>query len=169
MTYGDNPFDNNPSVGGPGSQNNSPYGDIFNPNAPSPGTYPPNTGNSLQPGYQAGPPAAYPPAQQGYAPGYAAQAASSPALYGAAVKEPKSKVAALLLVIFFGGLGVHNLYVGNTKQGIAQMVLTLVGLFSLIVLIGGVVLFAVGLWVIADIIMMVTDSGYYSRDKVNWT
>lgn len=39
----------------------------------------------------------------------------------------KSKLAAGLLGIFLGGLGIHNFYLGYTGKGIAQILLTLVG------------------------------------------
>jgi len=38
----------------------------------------------------------------------------------------KSKLAAGLLGIFLGGLGVHRFYLGNVEIGIVQLVLTLV-------------------------------------------
>ena len=52
------------------------------------------------------------------APQYAAPAAA----YGA-----KSKMAAGLLGIFLGSLGVHNFYLGYTGKAVAQLLLTLVG------------------------------------------
>lgn len=39
----------------------------------------------------------------------------------------KSKVAAGLLGIFLGSLGVHNFYLGFTGKAVAQLLLTLVG------------------------------------------
>lgn len=41
--------------------------------------------------------------------------------------RPSSKLAAGLLGIFLGGLGVHNFYLGNTGKAVAQLLLTLVG------------------------------------------
>ena len=38
----------------------------------------------------------------------------------------KSKIVAGLLGIFLGGFGVHQFYLGNTKKGIIQIVVTLV-------------------------------------------
>ena len=40
--------------------------------------------------------------------------------------EQKSKLTAGLLGIFLGGFGVHRFYLGYTKMGIIQIVVTLV-------------------------------------------
>ena len=39
----------------------------------------------------------------------------------------KSKIAAGLLGIFLGSIGVHNFYLGYTSRGITQLLLTLLG------------------------------------------
>lgn len=39
--------------------------------------------------------------------------------------RPKSRLAAGLLGIFLGGLGIHNFYLGNTGRGVAQIFVTL--------------------------------------------
>lgn len=38
--------------------------------------------------------------------------------------EQKSKMAAGLLGIFLGGLGIHNFYLGNTGRGVAQIIVS---------------------------------------------
>ena len=43
---------------------------------------------------------------------------------------PKSKVAAGVLGILLGALGVHNFYMGHTGKGIAQLLITLLSLDS---------------------------------------
>lgn len=45
-----------------------------------------------------------------------------PSIFSQAPK--KSKLAAGLLGIFFGSLGVHNFYLGYTGKAVAQLVLT---------------------------------------------
>ncbi len=40
--------------------------------------------------------------------------------------EAKSKIVAGLLGIFFGGIGLHNFYLGNTQRGIIQIVVSFV-------------------------------------------
>jgi TM2 domain-containing membrane protein YozV len=67
--------------------------------------------------------------------------------------SPYSRLAALLLCIFLGGLGVHRFYVGKVGTGVA-MIFTLGGL---------------GIWVLIDLIMIIvggfTDSnGKYVLD-----
>lgn len=44
---------------------------------------------------------------------------------GKAGSEPKSKIAAGLLGIFLGSLGVHNFYLGFTGKAIAQLLITI--------------------------------------------
>jgi TM2 domain-containing membrane protein YozV len=77
------------------------------------------------PGYQQPPPGYQQPppgyGQPGYGPpGY------GPA-YGMAPYDPqaKSKIAAGLLGIFLGGFGVHRFYLGFTRIGIIQIVVTI--------------------------------------------
>ncbi|MBF4993441.1 NINE protein [Arthrobacter gandavensis] len=73
---------------------------------PPPGNY--------QPGYPQGYQQGYP---QGYPPG-------APSPYGV-WPEPKSRLAAGLLGIFLGGLGIHRFYLGYTTLGIVQLLVTL--------------------------------------------
>ena len=81
---------------------------------------------------------AQPVAGYGQQPGYGqayqqpntyAQPQYTAAQYAAAPvwQSSKSKLAAGLLGIFLGGLGVHNFYLGNTGKAVAQLLLTLVG------------------------------------------
>ncbi len=53
--------------------------------------------------------------------------------------SPHSRLAALLLCLFLGGLGVHRFYVGKVGTGVA-MIFTLGGL---------------GIWVLIDFIMII--------------
>ena len=52
---------------------------------------------------------------------------------GVNIDERKSKIAAGLLGIFIGSLGVHNFYLGYTKKAIIQISLTVAGLILSIV------------------------------------
>ena len=42
----------------------------------------------------------------------------------------KSKMAAGLLGIFLGSLGVHNFYLGYTGKAVAQLLLSIIGVFA---------------------------------------
>ena len=79
------------------------------------------------------PPAAPPPAYGAPPPGYATPP-PPPGTYGqpypgyaVAPYDPqaKSKLAAGLLGIFLGGFGVHRFYLGYTKIGIIQIIVTI--------------------------------------------
>jgi TM2 domain len=76
--------------------------------------YPGQPGVPQQPQY----PAQYQQPQYPGQPGMPNQA------YGYA--EPKSKIAAGLLGIFLGGLGIHRFYLGYTTIGVIQLVLSIV-------------------------------------------
>ena len=70
-----------------------------------------------QPGYQQ--PGYQQPAQPGYGqPQYGYDPRLDP--------QAKSKVVAGLLGIFLGGFGVHRFYLGYTKIGVIQLIVTLV-------------------------------------------
>lgn len=57
------------------------------------------------------------------------------------IGQQKSKIAAGLLGIFLGCLGVHNFYLGYTAKAVAQLLITLLsfGVFSFIPAIWGLV------------------------------
>ncbi|NYD78687.1 TM2 domain-containing protein [Arthrobacter cupressi] len=70
--------------------------------------------------------------------------------------QPKSKIAAGLLGIFLGGLGIHRFYLGYTTIGVIQLVLTIVvGIFTF-----GLV----GLWGFVEGIMILAGASYFQRD-----
>ena len=45
--------------------------------------------------------------------------------------QQKSKLVVLLLAIFLGCYGVHNFYIGNVKNGVIQLCITLLSAFTL--------------------------------------
>lgn len=71
-------------------------------------------------------------------------------------QQPKSKLVAGLLGIFLGGLGIHRFYLGHTKIGIIQLVLSIV-LSSLSFPI-------VALWSLIEGIMILTGSTRFRTD-----
>jgi len=66
----------------------------------------------------------------------------------------KSKTVAALLCLFFGMLGVHRFYLGHTNIGIIQLVLTIVGVFTLLFLIGIFLLWGNAIWIFVEFILI---------------
>lgn len=117
--------------------------------APDQAVPPPYSAPAAEPAAQQAPPPPYgqpaPPPPAGYAP------------YGAAPGAPygvhpvtgvpysdKSKLVAGLLQIFLGGLGIGRFYIGDTKIGIWQIVVTVLtcGIGSIWGLIDGIIMLA---------------------------
>ena len=65
----------------------------------------------------------------------------------------KSKMAAGLLGIFLGGLGIHRFYLGYTGIAVAQLVLGLSGIFTC-----GITSIASAIWGLVEGIMIMTGS-----------
>lgn len=87
------------------------------------------------------------------------------AMNGQAINGSKSKVAAGILGIFLGSLGIHNFYLGYTKKAVIQLVLSLVGgIFSCI---GGSYLTgAVAIWGIIEGVLILCGSINTDADGV---
>ena len=66
----------------------------------------------------------------------------------------KSKTVAALLCFFFGMLGLHRFYLGHTNIGIIQLVLTIVGVFTLLFLIGIFLLWGNAIWIFVEFILI---------------
>jgi TM2 domain-containing membrane protein YozV len=66
----------------------------------------------------------------------------------------KSKTVAALLCFFFGMLGVHRFYLGHTNIGIVQLVLTIVGIFTLLFFIGLFLLWGNAIWIFIEFILI---------------
>lgn len=79
--------------------------------APEFGQYAPTQGDPYQQQYQQQAPGAMP---------YQTQPVYTQPAY-----SQRSKIAAGLLAIFLGSLGIHNFYLGNTGKGVAQLLITL--------------------------------------------
>ena len=62
----------------------------------------------------------------------------------------KSKVAFVLLGVFLGSLGIHNFYIGRTKQGVIQLLITLLS--------AGMLSLASWIWAIVDICTINADA-----------
>lgn len=66
----------------------------------------------------------------------------------------KSKIAAALLALFLGTFGAHNFYLGYTGKAVTQLVLTIIGYFTLILIIGAFFIAATGIWAFIEFIMI---------------
>ena len=73
-------------------------------------------------------------------PGAAACTNCGVGLYVAPAGEQKSKLAAGLLGIFLGGLGIHNFYLGYTGKAVAQLLLSCTGISGIWGLIEGILI-----------------------------
>lgn len=86
-----------------------------------------------------------PPAYQPPQPGQPVYAAGYP---GAPAISQKSKLAAGLLGIFLGGLGVHNFYLGRTSRAVIQLLISVVSL--------GFLAWAVAIWGLVEGILILS-------------
>lgn len=77
---------------------------------------------------------------------------------------PKSKATAALLAIFLGGFGAHNFYLGYSLRGGLQLGLWVFSLLTVIIFIGYLGFFALGLWVFIESILILMGSGGYEND-----
>jgi TM2 domain-containing membrane protein YozV/ribosomal protein L40E len=68
-------------------------------------------------------------------------------------QSQKSKMAAGLLGIFLGGLGIHRFYLGYTAIGVAQLILSLLGIVTC-----GITTIASWIWGLVEGIMILTGS-----------
>lgn len=84
--------------------------------------------------------------------------------YGQSTAAPKSMVVAVLLAVFLGTLGIHNFYLGYTQKAVIQLVLTIVGWATSWLFVGLLAVFAVAVWVIVDIVQIVSRQGQYAAD-----
>ena len=66
----------------------------------------------------------------------------------------KSKLIALLLVAFLGGLGLHRIYLGRKQSGLIMLALSLIGSITSAIGIGEAVLFVVSCWCLVDLIAL---------------
>jgi TM2 domain-containing membrane protein YozV len=67
-------------------------------------------------------------------------------------------IIALLLAFFLGGFGAHRFYMGHTSIGIAQLILTALGIVTLCLGIGVVFIAAAAIWALVDFIMIACNS-----------
>ncbi|MFL6857306.1 MAG: TM2 domain-containing protein [Allosphingosinicella sp.] len=80
---------------------------------------------------------------------------AAPARYDGTEKSP---IAAGLLALFLGGLGIHKFYLGYTSEGVILLVATFLSWVTLIIGIGLIGLFAIGVICLVEAIIYLTKS-----------
>lgn len=156
------PLGDNASASQPSYASQQPSYDLYKPfDAPGYGDNPYDAGTYASGEY----PAPASPAPQGYAqptPGIPATA-GHPAPFGYDPQtglpySDKSKVAAGLLQLFFGYLGIGRFYIGDNSTGGIQLALGMIGLVTVWFIIGIIPLMVVSIWALVDAIQMLTGS-----------
>lgn len=110
--------------------------------------YPPPPNSALQPYGQ--------PPQPDYSP-QPGPVYSGPVYAGPMYAYPqKSRIAAGLLGIFLGALGIHNFYLGRTGIAVIQLLVTLLSL--------GILATAVWIWALIEGIMILSGSPSFRTD-----
>jgi TM2 domain-containing membrane protein YozV len=64
--------------------------------------------------------------------------------------EAKSTGAAYLLWFFLGTLGAHRFYLGRTGTAVTQLLMTIIGWLTVVLVVGIFILIAVGIWLLVD-------------------
>ncbi len=72
--------------------------------------------------------------------------------------DQKSKLAAGLLGIFLGGLGIHNFYLGYMSKGIIQLVMSIVGAVFTCLIFGAFIVAAAEIWGFIEGILILAGS-----------
>ena len=83
--------------------------------------------------------------------------------YSGAPLSDKSKISAGMLQLFLGGFGAGRFYLGHNGIAVAQLITLILGWLLALVLIGYLILFCLGIWVLVDAIMMFTGGVRDSR------
>ena len=71
---------------------------------------------------------------------------------------PKSPIAAGLLALFLGTLGIHKFYLGYTKEGVILLVGTILSYLFTLILIGLIPLMIIGVVCLIEAILYLTKS-----------
>lgn len=77
----------------------------------------------------------------------------------------KSWVVAAILAFFLGSVGAHNFYLGRKVRGGTQLLLTILGYLTMILLVGYLIVGFVGLWAFLEFILILVGAGSYRFDS----
>ena len=80
--------------------------------------------------------------------------------------NPKSKITAGMFALAFGAFGVHNYYLGHAIKGTIQLCLGLIGLCTICLWIGFLILFIDYLWAFIEGILILSGAIYKDKDGV---
>lgn len=72
------------------------------------------------------------------------------------MENSKSLALTLVLWFFLGSLGAHRFYLGHNKSAAVMLILVIIGWLTAALAIGFVFLLAVGIWLIVDLILILT-------------
>lgn len=74
------------------------------------------------------------------------------------VTTQKSRLVAFLLWLLLGWMGAHRYYCGRVGTGVLQLVLAILGYVTLVFYIGAVFFLILGIWLLVDLIRILTGS-----------
>ncbi|AUJ23463.1 MULTISPECIES: TM2 domain-containing protein [Virgibacillus] len=69
-------------------------------------------------------------------------------------RKGKNMLLAYVLLIFLGTLGIHRFYLDKKGTAITQLILSVVGGLTAIILIGFIPLIIVGIWLFIDLFLV---------------
>ena len=76
--------------------------------------------------------------------------------------DAKSTGVAYLLWFFLGSLGAHRFYLGKTGTAVTMLILCILGWLTLVFIVGGFLLAALGIWLLVDAFLI---PGMVRQDK----
>ena len=70
------------------------------------------------------------------------------------VVSGKSILVAYLLWFFLGSLGIHRFYLGRTGTAITQLIMAVLGVATLFIILGDILLPILGIWLVIDLFLI---------------
>lgn len=75
----------------------------------------------------------------------------------------KSVVVALVLWFFFGYLGIHRMYLGKVASGVMMAVITVLGVLTMVFMVGFLLLFIVFIWWVVDFVLIILQARKHNK------